>query len=112
MESFMVLPAQTGKISEDQLLANQTWERCLIIIKDQISSLSFKTWFQPIVPIRLSESNLTVQVPSQFFYDWLEEHYNTLIRNTIISVIGESGKLFYFVAFILIGIIFSCPFKY
>jgi chromosomal replication initiator protein len=98
MESFMMLPAQAGQISEDQLLANQTWERCLTIIKDQISSLSFKTWFQPIIPIRLSETHLTVQVPSQFFYDWLEEHYNTLIRNTIISVIGESGKLYYFVA--------------
>ena len=94
----MVLPAQASQISEDQLLANQAWERCLVIIKDQVSSLSFKTWFQPIVPIRLIESNLTVQVPSQFFYDWLEEHYNTLIRNTIINVIGESGKLYYCVA--------------
>ena len=94
----MLLPAQAGQISDDQLLANQTWERCLSIIKDQVSSLSYKTWFQPIIPIRLSENDLTVHVPSQFFYDWLEEHYNTLIRNTIKSVIGESGKLFYFVA--------------
>jgi chromosomal replication initiator protein len=98
MESAMLLPAQAGQISDDQLLANQTWERCLSIIKDQVSSLSFKTWFQPIIPIRLNEKDLTVQVPSQFFYDWLEEHYNTLIRNTITSVIGESGKLYYFVA--------------
>jgi chromosomal replication initiator protein len=97
MESAM-LPAQAGQVSNDQFLANQTWERCLTIIKGQISSLSYKTWFQPIVPIRLNENDLTVQVPSQFFYDWLEEHYNTLIRNTIISVIGESGKLYYFVA--------------
>jgi len=93
-----MLTAQVGQIPDDQLLANQTWERCLTIIKDQISSLSYKTWFQPIVPIRLNENNLTVQVPSQFFYDWLEEHYNTLIRNTITNVIGESGKLYYFVA--------------
>ncbi|MCX6123058.1 MAG: chromosomal replication initiator protein DnaA [Ignavibacteriales bacterium] len=94
----MLLPAQAGQISDDQVLANQTWERCLSIIKDQVSSLSYKTWFQPIIPIRLNEKDLTVQVPSQFFYDWLEEHYNTLIRNTITSVIGESGKLYYFVA--------------
>ena len=94
----MLFPAQTDQIPDDQLLISQTWERCLSIIKDQISSLSYKTWFQPIVPIRLSEKELTVQVPSQFFYDWLEEHYNTLIRNTVINVLGESGKLFYFVA--------------
>jgi len=94
----MLFTAQADQISDDQLLVTQTWERCLSIIKDQISSLSYKTWFQPIVAIRLSEKELTVQVPSQFFYDWLEEHYNTLIRNTVISVLGKSGKLYYFVA--------------
>ncbi len=98
MEGAMSLPAQASQIFDNQILASQTWERCLTIIKDQVSSLSYKTWFQPIVPLRLNEKDLTVQVPSQFFYDWLEEHYNTLIRNTIKSVIGESGRLFYFVA--------------
>ncbi len=94
----MLLTAQADQISDAQLFANQTWERCLIIIKDQVSSLSYKTWFQPIIPLHLNDKVLTVQVPSQFFYDWLEEHYNTLIRNTITNVIGESGKLYYFVA--------------
>ena len=98
MENTVLLTDQVGQISDAQFLANQTWERCLIIIKDQVSSLSYKTWFQPIIPLRLNDKDLTVQVPSQFFYDWLEEHYNTLIRNTITNVIGESGKLYYFVA--------------
>jgi len=52
-----MLPAQAGQVSNDQFLANQTWERCLTIIKGQISSLSYKTWFQPIVPIRLNEND-------------------------------------------------------
>ena len=94
----MLLPSQANQIPDDQFLAKQTWDRCLTIIKDQVSSLSYKTWFQPILPVRLNEKDLTVQVPSQFFYDWLEEHYNALIRSTIVSVLGESGKLFYFVA--------------
>jgi chromosomal replication initiator protein len=98
MESAMLLPAQADQVFNDRFAANQTWEQCLTIIKDQVSSLSYKTWFQPIIAIRLNEKDLTVQVPSQFFYDWLEEHYNTLIRNTITSVIGESGRLFYYVA--------------
>jgi chromosomal replication initiator protein len=98
MESVMLLPSQANQIPDDQFLAKQTWDRCLTIIKDQVSSLSYKTWFQPILPVRLNEKDLTVQVPSQFFYDWLEEHYNALIRSTIVSVLGESGKLFYFVA--------------
>ena len=94
----MLLPAEVNQISDEQPLARQTWEQCLSLIKDQISSLSYKTWFQPIVPLRLNGTDLTVQVPSQFFYDWLEEHYSTLIRNTVTSILGETGKLYYYVA--------------
>lgn len=93
----MTLLAQADQIAENQSLANQLWEQCLVIIKDQISTLSYKTWFQPIVPVSLIGKDLTVQVPSQFFYDWLEEHYITIIRNTITTVIGESGRLYYLV---------------
>ncbi|MDD1779426.1 MAG: ATP-binding protein, partial [Candidatus Helarchaeota archaeon] len=82
---------------DDQSPAIQAWNRCLEIIKGQISTLSYKTWFQPIVPVRFNDNSLTVQVPSQFFYDWIEEHYNDLIHNTITTVIGESAKLIYLV---------------
>jgi chromosomal replication initiator protein len=75
--------------------AQATWDSCLDIIRPQISSLSFKTWFQPIVPLRLENGHLTIKVPSQFFYDWLEEHYRSLISKTIESVLGAEGRLFY-----------------
>jgi len=61
----------------------KVWDGCLEIIKDNVSSQSFKTWFEPIKPIKLSASVLTIQVPSQFFYEWLEEHYITLLKKTI-----------------------------
>jgi chromosomal replication initiator protein len=94
----MILPAQADRFIDVQVIAKQAWDQCLTIIKDQVSTLSFKTWFQPIVPISLNGKDLTVQVPSQFFCDWVEEHYNTLLQKTIYSVIGESGNLLYVVA--------------
>ncbi len=93
----MTLPVHSDQFVDNQNLADKTWEQCLKIIKDKISTLSFKTWFQPIVPIQMNGNDLTVQVPSQFFYDWLEEHYNTLLHNTITAVIGENGMLYYVV---------------
>ena len=42
------------------------WNRCLDIIKDNINNQSFRTWFEPIRPIRLENNVLTIQVPSQF----------------------------------------------
>jgi chromosomal replication initiator protein len=78
--------------------AQATWDSCLALIRDQVSTLSFKTWFQPMVPLKLEGDDLTIQVPSQFFYDWVEEHYNALIRNTINAVLGQDAKLYYSIA--------------
>jgi len=74
---------------------NQIWENCLSVIKDNVSLQSYKTWFEPITPIKLSNQVLTIQVPSQFFYEWLEEHYISLLKKTIKKELGNEGKLEY-----------------
>jgi chromosomal replication initiator protein len=71
------------------------WGDCLSIIKDNIPEQSFKTWFVPIKPIKLEEKVLTIQVPSQFFYEWLEEHYVDLLRKTLKSILGAGSRLEY-----------------
>ncbi|MBK6340023.1 MAG: chromosomal replication initiator protein DnaA [Bacteroidetes bacterium] len=74
---------------------NLVWDNCLKIIKDNINIQSFKTWFEPIKPVALDNNVLTIQVPSQFFYEWLEEHYVTLLRKTIKRELGDDAKLEY-----------------
>ncbi|MEY3399212.1 MAG: hypothetical protein RL220_1806 [Bacteroidota bacterium] len=74
---------------------NQVWQNCLEIIKDNVSPQGFKTWFEPIKPVKLEESVLTIQVPSQFFYEWLEEHYVTLLKKIIRKELGAEGRLEY-----------------
>ncbi|MDA7502014.1 chromosomal replication initiator protein DnaA [Chitinophagales bacterium] len=71
------------------------WDSCLRTIRENVNQQSFKTWFQPIQPIKLEESVLTIQVPSQFFYEWLEEHYVVLLRKTIKRELGERARLEY-----------------
>ena len=71
------------------------WESCLKVIKDNISLQAFKTWFEPIVPVKLEGHILTIQVPSHFFYEWLEQHYITLLRKVIKKELGQEGTLEY-----------------
>ena len=71
------------------------WESCLKLIKDNVSLQAFKTWFEPIVPIKLENNILTIQVPSHFFYEWLEEHYIQLLRKVVKKEIGNDGSLEY-----------------
>src|SRR5690554_7611795 len=60
--------------------AQSVWENCLSFIKDNIQEQAYKTWFEPIKAIELSGNVLHIQVPSKFFYEWLEEHYVKLLK--------------------------------
>ena len=71
------------------------WNRCLEIIRDNIPEQTFKTWFSPIIPLRYENNTLVLQVPSQFFYEFLEEKFLDLLRQTIHKVFGEEAKLMY-----------------
>ncbi len=71
------------------------WKNCLKIIKDNVPTQSFKTWFEPIKALKLDGAVLTIQVPSLFFYEWLEEHYVNLLRKTIKHELGADARLEY-----------------
>ncbi|MEO0473310.1 MAG: chromosomal replication initiator protein DnaA [Bacteroidota bacterium] len=71
------------------------WNDCLKIIAEEISPQSFETWFRPIKPIRLDNQVLTIEVPSQFFYEWLEEHYLGLLKKAVHQCLGPEGRLEY-----------------
>lgn len=71
------------------------WDSCLQTIRKNVNSQSFKTWFEPIKPVRLVENALTIQVPNKFFYEWLEEHYVALLKMTIRKELGDKGRLEY-----------------
>jgi len=78
-----------------ELTAKTVWDNCLVYIKDNISSQSFKTWFLPIKPLKLNDKVLSIQVPSKFFYEWLEENYIKLLKSAISKELGEDAKLVY-----------------
>ncbi len=71
------------------------WNNCLQVIRDIIPPASFKTWFEPIVPLKLKENVLTIEVPTPFFYEYLEEHFIDLISKTIRKEVGAQAQLEY-----------------
>ena len=71
------------------------WNACLDIIRDNVPEQTYKTWFCPIVPLRFEDNTLVLQVPSQFFYEFLEEKFLDLLRQTIHKIFGEGTKLMY-----------------
>ncbi len=74
---------------------NKVWSRCLKVIKDNVPSISYRTWFEPIIPLKLENNILTIQVPSPFFYEYLEEQYINILRKVLRKELGEDAKLEY-----------------
>lgn len=73
----------------------EIWSDCLKMIRENTQPQSYKTWFEPIKPISFEKDVLTIQVPSQFFYEYLETHYISLLKLTISKVLGVGGRLQY-----------------
>lgn len=75
--------------------AETLWARCLEIIRDNVSEQVFKTWFESMRPQSWDGNQLTLDLPSQFFYEWIEEHYSSLLQKTVQKVLGAKAKLQY-----------------
>ena len=71
------------------------WNNCLQFIKENIPASSYRTWFAPIVPLKVDSHILTIQVPSAFFYEYLEENYIVLLRTALQRYLGKEAKLEY-----------------
>jgi len=74
---------------------NSVWENCKAIIKSEIEEQPFQTWFSPIKALKLTGTCLTIEVPSQFFYEWLEEHYVGVLRKALHATLGVTARLEY-----------------
>ena len=77
------------------LTAQAAWEKCLSFIEDNINPQAYKTWFEPIKAVKLVDNALSIQVPSKFFYEWLEEHYVELLKIALVRQLGDNAKLLY-----------------
>ena len=71
------------------------WNNCLSFIEDNITQQAYKTWFEPIKAVKLTDNALSIQVPSKFFYEWLEEHYVKLLKVALTKELGPTAKLVY-----------------
>lgn len=77
--------------------AQSVWNNCLKFISDNIQPQAYKTWFEPIHAVKLTENALSIQVPSKFFYEWLEEHYVKILKSALTKELGENAKLVYII---------------
>ena len=74
---------------------SSVWNNCLLFIEDNIQPQAYSTWFKPIIPVKITDNVLSIQVPSKFFYEWLEEHYIKILKLALTKELGKDARLVY-----------------
>ncbi len=80
----------------------EQWKRCLELICSRLNQQQFTTWFEPIrfKSYDFESKEVAIYVPSQFFYEYIEENYRQLIYLALYHVFGQETRLVYQVAVI------------
>ena len=62
------------------------WDKILGELKKNQPKHAYSTWFVPIKPIALNNNALLLELPNQFFYEWIQSHYKETIEKTMKGV--------------------------
>ena len=73
----------------------KNWNKFLKYIQDEITSQSFQTWFSNIKLLNVGESEITIEVPNRFHYEWLDSKYDELMNQSIRKAFEKSLKINY-----------------
>ena len=75
--------------------SSAVWQDSLTLIKDRVATQTFQTWFEPLKVANLQDSQMTLQVPSQFYYEWLDSHYRPIILAALKQASGRELQVQY-----------------
>lgn len=90
---LMIDSSYSNTISNDNLTLK--WKKFLRFVKNNVSAHIFRTWFVPLKPLKMENGELLVEVPSQFYCEWLDEHYYNLIKTGLSKIFDENIVLKY-----------------
>lgn len=51
------------------------WTKTKDLLRERLTDHAYNTWFEPVNCIAESPSEIVLEVPNQFFYEWIETHY-------------------------------------
>jgi len=75
-------------------VAKKTWKKIKEELSIHLPTHTMSTWFDPVNPITKEGKELILEVPNQFFYDWIESHYRVHLNKAMDSagITGLSTK--------------------
>jgi chromosomal replication initiator protein len=64
------------------------WDSALDIVRGELNTPTFKTWFEHTSPIGVTDQTVLVSAQNEFARDWLESRYSGLLSAALTQVTG------------------------
>ncbi|MBO6117720.1 MAG: chromosomal replication initiator protein DnaA [Bacteroidales bacterium] len=81
----------------DKNKLKKVWDECLKILTDIIPKEEFAVWFSDITAVKYEDNFLYLEVPTSYYYEYIEAHYIDELGRTIRRVFGSSTQLRYMI---------------
>jgi chromosomal replication initiator protein len=65
------------------------WADTLDVVRLELNTPTFKTWFENTSPLGIIDDVLVVSVQNEFARDWLESRYSGLLASALAQVLGR-----------------------
>lgn len=76
--------------------AGAVWLKVLDHLQKELTSQVYERWLKPIKAVNLTEKELFLSVPDDFFKNWIVDHYGNIIRLALNEVAGNPDLLLSF----------------
>lgn len=74
------------------------WNKTKEKLKETLPDHAFNTWFEPISAIAYANHELVLEVPNQFFFEWLKSHYQKALESIVHKEAQENVSIKYTVS--------------
>ena len=81
----------------DKNKLKKVWDECLKILTDIIPKEEFAVWFSDITAVKYEDNFLYLEVPTSYYYEYIEAHYIDELGRTIRRVFGSYTQLRYMI---------------
>lgn len=68
---------------------DQVWRDTLDVVRGELNTPTFKTWFEQTSPVGIVEHEMVISVQSDFARDWIESRYSGMLASALSQVTGS-----------------------
>ncbi len=72
-----------------EFTADELWSRVLEATRDRLQGQAYRTWLASTTAVGVTDSEILIEVPSQFHVEWIGDRYGPLLTEVIQQILGR-----------------------